>query len=186
MTYIGIVLFLLCIVHYLYQVVMLPSIRQSARDDLFLLRDKLRSRIIDIQDGCDKGTLRAFKEIDDGINRSLNRLHILTLSNFIKVSIAIKKDPVKADEQFKRFHSLLDNAQDSTPKEIYLEVAKVLKNVLIANSLMSVLYALPIVVTINLIKSTYVRLTKTVNYMSDMTLVIKSINSSQATRANFA
>lgn len=176
MFYLGIVIFTLCLVHYIYQVIILPSIRQSARDDLFLLRDKLRAQLIQVQNQCDKNTLRAFKEIDDGINRSLNRLHLLTLSNLVKVSIAIKKDPERTEEHFKKFHSLLDNSQDSTPKDIYLEVGKVLRNVLAANSIMFVVYVLPFIIIINLIKNTYSTLIKTVNYMSDMTLVIKNIN----------
>ncbi|EGR4465768.1 hypothetical protein DDN65_11545, partial [Vibrio cholerae] len=81
--YVGVILFLICFVHYIYQAIVLPSYRQKARDELFILRDELRARLVEIQGHADKSTLRAFKEVDDGINRSLNRLHLMTFTNFL-------------------------------------------------------------------------------------------------------
>lgn len=173
MQYLGVVLFVLCMVHYVYQAIILPSFRQSARDELFVLRDRLRDRLIEVQDGADKKTLRAFKEVDDGINRSLNRLHLLTFTNFIRASIS-SDESKKHDASFKKFHSLLENSQDETPKEIYIEVGKVLHNVLSVNSLMFLMYLLPIVIIMQLIGSLYQRVKQTTDYMADATLVVRS------------
>lgn len=174
MQYLGVILFVLCIVHYVYQAIILPSFRQSARDELFILRDRLRDRLIEVQDSADKKTLRAFKEVDDGINRSLNRLHLLTFTNFIKASLKFKEESKKHDASFKKFHTLLENSQDDTPKEIYIEVGKVLHHVLSFNSLMFVLYLLPVVLVLQLIGSIYQRVKQTTDYMADATLVVRS------------
>jgi len=174
MQYLGVILFILCIVHYVYQAIILPSFRQSARDELFILRDKLRDRLIEVQGSADKKTLRAFKEVDDGINRSLNRLHLLTFTNFVKASIKFDEESKKHDVSFKKFHTLLDSSQDETPKEIYTEVGKVLHNVLSVNSVMFMIYLLPVVLVMKAIGSLYQRVKKTSDYMADATLVVRS------------
>ncbi|NVJ59790.1 MAG: hypothetical protein HWE27_05330 [Gammaproteobacteria bacterium] len=134
----------------------------------------MRDRLIEVQDSADKKTLRAFKEVDDGINRSLNRLHLLTFTNFIKASLKFKEESKKHDASFKKFHTLLENSQDDTPKEIYIEVGKVLHHVLSFNSLMFVLYLLPVVLVLQLIGSIYQRVKQTTDYMADATLVVRS------------
>ncbi|EMG7549823.1 TPA: hypothetical protein ACPJ0L_003667 [Vibrio alginolyticus] len=173
MQYLGVVLFVLCIAHYVYQAIILPSFRQSARDKLFILRDTLRDKLIEVQDVADKKTLRAFKEVDDGINRSLNRLHLLTFTNFIRASM--NSDGLRRhDASFKKFHALLESSQDETPKEIYIEVGKVLHTVLSVNSLMFIVYLLPFVIIMQLIGSLYQRVKQTTDYMADATLVVRA------------
>ncbi|EGR0786346.1 hypothetical protein VCSRO184_3473 [Vibrio cholerae] len=173
--YIGVIFFVFCIVHYVYQAIILPSFRQSARDELFVLRDKLRAQLIDIQENADKKTIRAFKEVDIGINRSLNRLHILTFSNWLKVSLKFEEGS-KLDDSLKKFHQVLEGAEDPTPVEIYKEVNKVLERVLVMNSLMFVIYLLPLVLVIKLVDSLYRRAKYATEFMLDVAVVSRTAN----------
>lgn len=171
MQYIGVVLFLLCIMHYVYQAIILPSFRQAARDELFVLRDKLRAKLIEVQNGADKRTIRAFREVDDGINRSLNRLHTLTFSSFLKATISFETESKIHEESFKKFHALLEGSTVDTPKEVYKEVTEVLFKVLTMNSLMFIIYLAPLYVSIKLIGSFYQRMMAVKLYMLDETVV---------------
>ncbi|HDV5476715.1 TPA: hypothetical protein RI770_000587 [Vibrio cholerae] len=170
--YVGVILFLICFVHYIYQAIVLPSYRQKARDELFILRDELRARLVEIQGHADKSTLRAFKEVDDGINRSLNRLHLMTFTNFLKVA-AVTRSSQESSKDFKRFYHLIDNASDKAPKEIFFAVNSVLERVLAMNSLMFVLYFLPFVLVLKLFGTIYNRVKDTANLMADLCFVDK-------------
>lgn len=172
--YVGVVLFLLCIMHYVYQSIILPSFRQAARDKLFILRDQLRAKLIEVQDGADKRTIRAFREVDDGINRSLNRLHTLTFSSFLKASISYETESKVHEESYKKFHALLDSAEVDTPKEIYKQVGVVLMDVLAMNSLMFIIYILPVFLVIKFIGSVYQRITAVKHYMLEETVVARN------------
>lgn len=174
MQYIGVVLFILCLVHYVYQAILLPSFRQAARDELFILRDRLRARLIEIQDTADKRTIRAFREVDDGINRSLNRLHTLTFSGFLKASISFKTESKIHEEKYKKFHTLLDSASDEMPNKVYAEVGEILLKVLSLNSLMFVMYLLPVYVVAKLVGSVYQRITAVTSYMLEETVVART------------
>lgn len=156
--YVGVIAFFLCIIHFIYQAIVLPSVRQSARDDLFQLRDQLRTRLIETQGNSNKNTLLAFKMIDDGINRSLNRLHLLSFSSMIRAIIKVQKSPERFRKSRDDFDTVLSNSEDETPKLVYEEMNKVLHHVLTMNSLMFALYLLPFVILITLVKSTYKKL----------------------------
>lgn len=165
--YVGVIAVLLCVIHFLYQSIFLPTVRQAARDDLFKLRDELRAKMFEVQGDCNKNTLIAYKEIDDGINRSLNRLHLLNFTTFMKVTIAAQKSPEKYIKARERFNAMLDNSEDETPREIYCEVNKVLHHVLCMNSLMMNIYLLPFVLAIMLISSIYAKLKSGMDILVD-------------------
>lgn len=173
MQYIGIIVFVICVVHFVYQTIVLPSYRQSARDELFVLRDELRSKFIEVQDTCDKNTTRAFIEIDKGINRSINRLHMLTISNLAKANTEKQRDHVRYNEWRRKFHSLLESAEDKTPLETFDKVGAVLNRTLLANTFMLIIYLLPIFLVIKLVSSLYRRLKDSVDYVTDYLIVAK-------------
>ncbi|OCH17849.1 hypothetical protein [Aliivibrio logei] len=175
MQYVGVILFIICIVHYVYQVIILPSFRQSSRDELFVLRDKLRARLIEVQDVSDKKTLRAFKEIDTGINRSLNRLHMLTFSNFVRITVLMEQPSKEHEDSRKKFHSLLENANDEMPLEIFQDVGRVLQNALAMNSLMFILYLSPFLLVIKFIASIYERIKYIENIMLDSVIIERNV-----------
>ncbi|TVL14792.1 hypothetical protein [Shewanella algae] len=146
MQYLGVIVFCICIFHYVYQTILLPSFRAHARDELFVLRDALRTKLLEKQDECDSNTLKAFKEVDDSINRSLNRLHLLNFWNFVKFSAAVRENPDLNND----FKDLLESAGDQTPRDVYVKAGRVLGNVLLVNSAMFLLYILPIAIVIEL------------------------------------
>lgn len=173
MQYLGVIAFLLCIVHFVYQTILLPSYRQTARDKLFVLRDELRREQIEIQDTANKATIRAFKEVDEGINRAINRLHLLTFSNLVKLAVKRKENPEENRDALRRFHSLLDNSEVDTPRRVIENSEKVLTGVICANSFMFLLYLLPIVLVVKLVGVTYRKIKNTVDYMSEICIVSK-------------
>jgi hypothetical protein len=158
--------------------------RQSARDRLFVLRDELRNRYIEIQDSSDKATLRAFKEVDNGINRSLNRLHLLTFSNVIFTAINAERNHVEHQQSLEKFHGLLMSAQDEKPKEIVVKVEKVLKEVLGANSLLFLIYLIPFILIFKLIGAVYNRLKSKMksarSYMVEVCMIEKTLSRSES------
>lgn len=176
--YLGIIAFMVCIVHFIYQAIILPSSRQSARDELFKLRDELRNTLIEVQDESDKRTLRAYKEVDDGISRAIGRLHLLTFSNFLKVS---RNSDKQLNENFKKFHLLLKSIDDTTPIDIYCKVNKTLEKVLVLNSFMLVLYFLPLVAIISLIGAVVRRCKASADYLVETCIVKRNIQSGSLT-----
>ncbi|MGF1840979.1 hypothetical protein [Vibrio atlanticus] len=176
MEYVGVIAFLLCVVHFLYQRIYLPTVRQTARDELFKLRDELRSQLLEVQGEADKNTLLAFKEIDDGINRSLNRLHLLTFTRFVKIVRSIDDNKDEFEKSKKNFDSILENSKDGKPKEVYSQVNSILHRVLIANSLMFTFYLLPLYLTIRLIGSVYSRVKDGSDYLVDSVIERKQNN----------
>ncbi|WP_158117235.1 hypothetical protein [Vibrio cincinnatiensis] len=175
--YVSVILFLVCFIHYIYQAIVLPSYRQKARDELFYLRDELRSRLIEIQSNADKQTLRAFKEVDDGINRSLNRLHLMTFTNFLKLAMITRQreEENKENKEFKRFYYLIENASDETPKAVFYAVNNVLERVLAVNSLMLMLYLLPFILVLKLFGTVYNKARATANLMADLCFMDKGV-----------
>ncbi len=171
LQYLSVVLFMLCLVHYVYQAIFLPTFRQQARDELFVLRDQLRTRLIEIQDSSDRKTINAFKEVDDAINRALNRLNMLTFSNFLAATL--KQEELarvrKADSQ--KFHDLIESANDAIPQQVLTKSCNVLMKVLAANSAMFLIYLMPFVVMAKLIKSIYKQASWARAYVVDRVLV---------------
>lgn len=172
--YIGVLAFLICLIHFIYQAILLPSLRQNARDELFILRDELRTNLIKNQKEMDKSTLQAYKKVDDGINRAIGRLHLLTASNFFKVS---KNSSKENTEEFKKFHDGLKNIDDETPIKSVHKVNRVLGRVFVLNSMMFFLYLLPIVLSISLIGATMRRCKDSISYFVDICLLKANIKS---------
>lgn len=172
--YIGILAFLICLIHFIYQAILLPSSRQKARDKLFILRDELRNNLLKNQELADKKTLRAYKDVDDGINRAIGRLHLLTVSNIFKVS---KNSSKEKTEKFKKFHSSLESIEDKAPIDSFHKVNKVLERVFVLNSAMFILYLLPIVLTVSLISALVNRCKISVDYLVDICILKVNIKS---------
>ncbi|MGL6474855.1 hypothetical protein ACSZNN_07810 [Aeromonas hydrophila] len=172
MAYLVLISFLLCIAHYVYQTIILPGYRQNARDRLFALRDQLRARLIEIEDSADKTTIRAFKEVDDGLNRAINRLHLLSFSRFVQLATKQKRD---ADNKAKleKFYTLISRSADDMPKHILEQTNRELEKVLAINSLMFMIYLLPVIFVFYLVNKTFCRIKDTADYMVNLCLVIR-------------
>jgi hypothetical protein len=142
-----ILLIVLAIIHFMYDQILLPTFRLRIRSEIFELRDQLRTSLIEYEEsgGKDKPTLRAYKDVDDIINRTVNRLHLFTLVNILKA----KRNITEADRHvIKKRHKLLESVGDKTPIEVYQNVGAKLEGALGVNSLISLIYLLPFILII--------------------------------------
>lgn len=139
-----IALIIMAIIHYIYDQILLPNKRLVIRSEIFELRDELRAELVNLDSSQDsyKENLAAFKKVDDSINRAINRLHLLTLSNMFK---AIKGTTDRDVARIKNVHALLDRAQSTVPREVYAKVNRKLETTLFVNSLLFIMYLLPLI-----------------------------------------
>ena len=79
----------LAILHFIYEAIILPTIRWNLRNELFSLRDKLRNVVIN-KEQYDPAT---FELAHSGINHFINRLHHLDLGFQFKIFQVIKRKP---------------------------------------------------------------------------------------------
>lgn len=143
MVYWFIVLIIMAAGHYIFETILLPTYRQQARDELFVLRDKLRAELIKEKHSADKETIQAFSMVDSIINKSLNRLHYLTIPNMIKFEI-IKGKSVEMQQEIDRRNSLLERCSSEVVREVNKKMSMVLMKVLVINSMGLMVYLLPI------------------------------------------
>ena len=147
------ILFLVVIsaIHYVYDRIMLPSMRQRQRDKLFILRDRLRNEMIENR-GMKPETLKVFKQMDDRINLAVNRLHLFTFTNFVKFQVNSREKKLEqAVKRANKFRENLQECESSIPREVHEELLIELKNVLTMNSLLFVLWLAPLVLLVQLV-----------------------------------
>lgn len=152
MVYLFIALIVLGAGHYIYETILLPTYRQQARDELFVLRDKLRAELIKEKHSVDKDTLQAFSMIDSIINKSLNRLHLLTIPNMIKFEL-MKDKSSEIQDEIERENGLLNRCSDDVVKEVNEQMNVVLMKVLVVNSMGLVIYLMPFILVARIVSS---------------------------------
>jgi hypothetical protein len=149
MEILFLILFILVVIHYIYDKILLPSVRQRLRGEIFEQRDLLRREVIKLEaaNSLNEVSKKTFKQVDDVINRSVNRLHMLTISNIYKAKSNITNTDI---HRIEKFHKLLEASPSNTPEEVYKNVNKLMSQVLVANSLLLCLYALPVALLVML------------------------------------
>jgi hypothetical protein len=137
-----IILIGLALIHFVYEGILLPSIRLGLRDRLFHLRDELRALKIRQPEKFDGA---AFDIVHDGINNYLNRLPQLTISfqnqfrRFFDANESFR-------EQLKARRQIVDASPNEELKQIVKRADAVLQEALIANSAAWFVYLIPIIV----------------------------------------
>ncbi len=133
-------LVIVAVFHFVYDGIVLPSIRQHFRNKLFILRDELRSIYIDEKDTIDR---EIFNLVHDSLSNFINRIHILTIST--------RKDFVKrysGDKGFKKEidkrRTMVEKYDHQKLKNIIKEADQILKYSFIANSGAWFVYVIPI------------------------------------------
>ncbi len=177
-----IILFILSIIHFVYQRIILPSYRQNLRTELFIIRDELRKELIKNKNNYNKTTIRAFREVDESINKATNRLHWLTLTRLINL---LKTDLSTEDIKRKnKLHNLMEASQSQLPLELYNRSSLILCKALIINSFMLIMYAMPLLIPYMIIRALLKALNKIKDgalnkikeqalYMAESCLIIK-------------
>lgn len=152
MVYWFIVLMIMAAGHYIYETILLPTYRQQARDELFVLRDKLRAELIKEKHSVDKETIQAFSMIDSIINKSLNRLYLLTIPNMIKFEF-MKDKSVEIQQEIDRKNGLLERCSSEVVREVNEKMNVVLMKVLVVNSMGLVIYLMPFILIARIVSS---------------------------------
>lgn len=90
-----IIMIFLAGIHFVYNGILLPSIRMHLRNSLFALRDELRLMKIKKQLPSEN---KVIDLLHDGINNVLDRLPSLTLESVLKIKESLKNDPLLIKE----------------------------------------------------------------------------------------
>lgn len=130
--------------HFIYERIILPSIRLHYRNQLFALRDVARERIISSDS---ESSVQAATLVHDSLNNAINRLHLLTLPNKFRAQKRVAEDPV-IKQKIKREIDIFKRCNDDEVVQVLIKSGQVLENVLVFNSLMLLLYMLPFVLAV--------------------------------------
>lgn len=144
MSAIILIAVLLAILHFVYESIVLPSIRMRLRDNLFRLRDELRRIRIDQPEKCDR---QVFLFLDTGICRFLNKLSLMTFALKHDVDRAMEHDPSLKNEIERRLRAV-ESCDSAEFRRIYGDVHKVLTCALLANSGAWFFYLIPIALAV--------------------------------------
>src|SRR5437016_3219603 len=104
---------LIALFHFIYQGIILPSIRQRLRYRLFELRDRLRTLNIRHKNDLQQ---EVFDYLQRSINNTIKYLHRIDLE-LIVTSRAIVKDK-DVDEFIKKHNAMLDNCDIDEVRDI--------------------------------------------------------------------
>ncbi|EEX3304651.1 hypothetical protein D1V28_000509 [Escherichia coli] len=130
--------------HFIYERIILPSIRLHYRNQLFALRDVAREKIIE---GGSESAVHAANLVHDALNNAINRLHLLTLPNKFRAQKRVAEDPA-IKQRIKREIDVFKRCEDDEIIDVLFKSGLVLENVLIFNNLMLLLYLLPFVLVV--------------------------------------
>lgn len=142
MEYVIIALIVFSAISFVYDQILLPSIRQSIRSNIFELRDELRDHLIENKSKFNKETVDLYVLMDDRINQAVNKLHLLTFVNFVR-AVNATQDSLHEVEAFR---ARLDNCVSPVPREVHDKLIYELKSSLAANSLIFILSILPLII----------------------------------------
>ncbi|MFJ5392762.1 MULTISPECIES: hypothetical protein [Pectobacterium] len=132
--------------HYVYERIILPSIRLHYRNKLFELRDAVRDEIIANKSELDK---QAANLVHDALNNAINRLHMMTLQNRIRAQRNLNANPALR-AQINREIELFKKCDNKEINRTINNSADILRNVLFFNNLMMLIYLSPILLAIGL------------------------------------
>jgi hypothetical protein len=133
-------LVLVSMLHFVYEGIILPSMRLKNRIRLFKLRDRLRRLKIDDPDLDD----RAFSSVQQSLNFFVQKLYMIDVPYIIACNEAIERSP-ELKEVVKKRRDLIENANSPELKEIVNEIFSTVKQTAIANNGMWAIYLTPIV-----------------------------------------
>lgn len=144
LTVLFYVLLCMAAAHFIYERILLPSVRLHYRNKLFELRDIVRNQIIS---NNGKEEVQAAELVHEALNNAINRLHLMTLPNRVRAQRRLSANP-EIQARIRREVELFKKYRDRSLVVTIQESAKILDKVLFFNSLMLILYTLPIMLTI--------------------------------------
>lgn len=139
LTVLFYVLLSMAAAHYVYERIVLPSLRLKYRNRLFELRDKVRNEII--ADHSDENT-QAAQLVHEALNNAINRLHLMTLTNRVRAKQRLDSNP-QLKAQINREIQLFERCNNAIINSTITESARVLEKVYVINNLMLIFYTFP-------------------------------------------
>lgn len=133
--------------HFIYERILLPSIRLYYRNKLFELRDKVRNELID---NPEPASVDSAKLVHEVLNNAINRLHLMTIQNQYRARKRLYKDE-SLQSKVKKEVEIINNSNNKVITGAIRESAEILNKVMFFNSFMLFLYALPIFISVVLI-----------------------------------
>lgn len=140
LTVLFYVLLGLAAAHYIYERIILPSIRLHFRNQLFELRDAVRDEII--SDKSDENT-QAAKLVHEALNNAINRLHLMTFQNRLRAQRNLAANPA-IQAKLRREVELFEKCDNKVIMNTITSSALILRRAYFFNHLMFILYTMPI------------------------------------------
>lgn len=126
--------------HFIYDGIILPSLRLKMRFELFAMRDELRVLSTTHEKHLDEDV---FLILHDGINSTLNRLHALTLSTLARVDRAVEEND-EIRERIEIRAKKVNSCYLSEIQDIDKHLGSVIERAFFLNAAGWVAYLLPI------------------------------------------
>lgn len=126
--------------HFIYDGIIAPSLRCKLRNDLFALRDELRSA--QMQSG-DASSAAAFDVVHAGINAYLNRLQSVTVSLRARF-YQLNREDAAFKRELRERTAILDQANNAELVRIMKRANETIEQAFLTNSAMLVVYSLPL------------------------------------------
>lgn len=139
----------LAIVHFIYQGIMLPSIRLALRYRVFELRDKLRKLAINNNVGLDT---KAYEYMQEAINVTTTFLYRFDLKLALDVHQAFKQNP-SLYELAENRHMIIKSCKSQELHRIDSSLKRILALVLLANSGGFIFFLIPLLLLISAVLS---------------------------------
>ncbi|WP_337264354.1 MULTISPECIES: hypothetical protein [unclassified Serratia (in: enterobacteria)] len=134
------------VLHFIYERIVQPSLRLHFRNELFKVRDCVRNEIIEGKLGKD---LAAANLMHEGLNNTINRLHMLTLGNKWRAQQRFETDKVMRATVLEQ-SAILYRIENEALKKSLRRTVKIMDYVLISNNGLFMIYSFPLVVFITL------------------------------------
>ncbi|MBH2937754.1 hypothetical protein I5Q40_22430 [Serratia marcescens] len=131
----------LAILHFIYERIVLPSVRLHYRNELFKIRDTVRNEMISGVDGKD---IEIAKLVHDGLNNTINRLHYLTLGNKVRAQMRFENNE-NMRNHVKRQVDMMLSSKNEILKKALDDTVSVMDKMLIFNNMFFFVYTLPLV-----------------------------------------
>lgn len=144
LTVLFFVLLGMALAHFIYEKILLPSIRLHFRNKLFELRDRVRNELIENRTS---ESAEAAKLVHEVLNNAINRLHMMTLQNQWRARKRFRNDP-SIQHKINRDVEILRRADNKVIDGTIRDSASILKNVLFFNSFMFFVYTLPVFILV--------------------------------------
>ncbi len=156
---------ILAFTHFIYESILLPSLRLQLRYKLFSLRDKLYRLAVEQKIKADD---RDFEYIEKSINTTIRNIPFMTISALYEAETFYRQNPEINAEIEKKVVSL-NNMKNKELKEIHLKSISYSIRSLSMNTGMWVIYLLPFFIIYKILKTLgvhFIKIGKTVQSLS--------------------